>query len=257
MSDHDQILAQKNKDDVTYDSLLGGRVALFQPKDGYRAAIDPILLAAAVPAQKGQRILDLGAGSGAAALCLAARVDGVEVAGLELQSDLIQFAAMGAAESGLAGRVTFQQGDLLAPPFGIGAEGFDHVMANPPYHIAGNGARPPDSIKFIANVEGNASLKDWVRACLHFVRPKGGVTLIHRADRLDALLAAMHGHLGGIIVFPLWPGKGKPAKRVILQGRKGVSTPLRLAAGLTLHSLDGAYAKRAEDVLRHAHALDL
>ena len=69
------------------------RVALRQPAAGYRAAIDPVLLAAAVPAQSGETVLDIGTGTGAALICLAARVAGCRVVGLEVQKGLAAFAA--------------------------------------------------------------------------------------------------------------------------------------------------------------------
>ena len=65
--------------DTTEDRLLGGRVTVFQPTGGYRAAIDPVLLAAAIPANPTDRVLDVGSGTGAASLALAARVEGCQV----------------------------------------------------------------------------------------------------------------------------------------------------------------------------------
>jgi tRNA1(Val) A37 N6-methylase TrmN6 len=86
-------------------------------------------------------------------------------------------------------------------------------------------------------------------------RPKGTITLIHRADRLDAILAELWGRAGEIVIFPLWPGAGKAAKRVIVRARKGVATPTRLAAGLVLHETDGRYTAAAEAVLRDGAGL--
>src|SRR5512139_3877326 len=68
---------------LTDDRLLGGRVRLQQPASGFRAAIDPVLLAAAVPAGEGDIVLDVGCGTGAAALCLATRVEAAHVTGIE------------------------------------------------------------------------------------------------------------------------------------------------------------------------------
>src|SRR5580692_7243816 len=87
------------------DALLGGRVHLHQPAQGYRVAIDPVLLAAAVPAAEGDRVLDIGCGVGAASLCLAARVPGCRIVGLELQPALAQLAAENAARNAVADRV--------------------------------------------------------------------------------------------------------------------------------------------------------
>jgi len=234
---------------TTEDALLGGRVRLLQPRSGYRAAIDPVLLAAATPAKSGERVLELGSGSGAAALCLAARVPGLSVWGLEQQPDLADLANRSAALNGLDGRLTFVAGDLLRPPGDINKGGFDHVIANPPYRSAEHGHPPPDKARAAANVEGAARLADWLDACVRLVRDRGSVTIIHRADRLGEILTHINGRLGGISVCPLWPGAGKPAKRVIVQGRKGIATPLTLHPGLVLHKDGGEYTDAAQAVL--------
>lgn len=239
------------------DTLLDGRVRLRQPASGYRAAVDPVLLAAAVPAKPGQRVLDVGCGVGAAALCLLARCPGASVTGLELQPALAALAAENAGANGAGSRFSVVTGDLAHPPAEIGPDGFDHVMANPPYGEAGSGHPPPDPAKAAAHVEGDAGLGDWVGFCLSRVRRKGSVTFIHRADRLDDLLAALHGKSGDIAVFPLWPGGGGPAKRVIVRARKGVASPLRLLEGLVLHRAGGGYSEAADAVLRGGGALTL
>jgi tRNA1(Val) A37 N6-methylase TrmN6 len=243
---------------VSRDALLGGRVTVLQPVTGYRAAIDPVFLAAAVSATAGERVLDVGAGVGTAALCLAARVPGIKVSGIEVQRDLVRLAMRNADINGLSGSADFMRGSLLEPPLRLAPGSFHHVMANPPFVEAGRGNQPPDPGKAAANVEGAAGIGDWLRFCLLMARSKGSVTLIHRADRLDDVLAAMRGHLGEIVVFPLWPGGGgKPAKRVIVRGRKGLVTPMRLTPGLILHETDGAFTAAAEAVLRDAGGLTL
>ena len=242
---------------VTQDALLGGRVRLCQPAEGYRAAIDPVLLAAAVPARAGERVLDLGCGAGAAALCLLARVPGVEVTGLELQAPLARLAAANAELNGLAGRFAVVEGDILRPPPALAADGFDRVMLNPPYLAAGANRSPGGSARALATHEGDAGLGDWLETALALLKPKGGLLVIHRADRLDALLADLRGRAGDIRVFPLWPAAGRPAKRVLVAARKSVAGPLVLAAGLVLHAADGSFTPEAEAVLRAAAALEL
>jgi tRNA1(Val) A37 N6-methylase TrmN6 len=240
----------------TEDSLLAGRVRFFQPRTGYRAAMDPVLLAAAVPAATDDKVLDVGAGAGAAALCLAFRVARTRITGIEKEPVLAAIASRNARVNGLADRVDFLAGDLLAPPSELAPGSFDHVMANPPFQMAGRGTPSADPVKRAATMEGDTELGDWLDFCLHMVRHKGSVTVIHRAERLDALLAGLRGRLGGITLFPLWPGStGKPAKRIILSGRKGTAAPLSLAAGLVLHEADGTFTAAAETVLRDAKNL--
>ena len=244
-------------DDLTLDRLLGGRVSLSQPARGYRVAIDPVLLAAAVPARAGERVLDAGAGTGAAALCLAVRVPGCQVVGLELQRALQRIAALNVAQNHLGERVEVLAGDLVQPPPRFALGSFDHVMTNPPHLAAPAASAPPLAERAIAHVEGAVPLAVWLHACLRLLRPHGMLTLIHRADRLGDILAALGGSLGALVVFPLWPGQRKPARRVLVQGRKGSRAPLALMPGLVLHEADGSLSAAAEAVMRHGEALSL
>jgi len=238
-------------DAVTQDALLDGAVLLRQPEDGYRAAIDSVFLAAAVPAESGARVFEPGAGVGAAALCLARRAAGCNVTGIELQPDLVRLAGENVRANGMVGRVDIMIGDLAAPLPPRIAGPFDHVMANPPHLEEGRARKPPDPGKAAAQVEAGARLADWIDCCLMRTRSRGTLTMIHRADRLDEILGLLRGRGGEIVVFPLWPGRGDaPAKRVIVRARRAVATPLRLAPGMVLHEADGRFTPEAEAVLR-------
>jgi tRNA1(Val) A37 N6-methylase TrmN6 len=238
---------------LTTDSLLAGRVRLRQPRHGYRVAIDPVLLAAAVPALAGQAVLDAGLGTGAATLCLLARVPGCRVAGIELQPELAELAAENAALNGV--ELELVTGDLLAPPPELRVRSFDHVMSNPPFLEPGEGSASPLPQRMRAHGEGSLYL--WLEACLRRLAPGGWLTLIHRADRLDRALAALAGRVGSMVVLPLWPAAGEPARRVIVAGRKGARGALRLLPGLVLHEADGGFTPAAQAVLRDGAPLAL
>jgi tRNA1(Val) A37 N6-methylase TrmN6 len=97
----------------------------------------------------------------------------------------------------------------------------------------------------------------WLDACVRRLAPRGRLTLVHRADRLDHVMAALAGRLGAITIFPLWPTAGEPAKRVLATGRKGARGPARLSPGLILHDRDGRFTPEAEAVLRDGAPLAL
>lgn len=236
---------------VSSDHLLGRRLTLWQPRDGYRAAIDPVLLAAAVPARAGDHVLDLGCGVGTAGLCLAVRVAGVRVSGLDLQGDLIKLALRNGAANDLATRVQFQCGDILD----FRAAGFDHVLVNPPYLARGSASVSPNPIKAAANVEGKAGLSDWVNCAIEAVKPGGSVTFIHRADRGDELCALLARGLGGLARLDLLPRDDAAAKRVIVQGIKGSADPMHGRRNWVLHQSDGRFTAETEAVLRDVAAM--
>jgi tRNA1(Val) A37 N6-methylase TrmN6 len=240
----------------TEDRLLGGRIRLRQPASGYRAAIDPVFLAASVPAEPRQLVLDVGCGAGAAMLCLAARVPHLRVVGLEMQRDLVRLAGDNVILNGLDARASVMIGDLLHPPPRLSPGAFDHVMANPPFHERGH-AMPAVPDQSAATIEGDADLAAWVRFSLAMVRAKGTVTFVHRADRIDTLLGHIAGRAGEVVVFPLWPGQDRAASRILVRARPQVASPARLATGLVLHEADGRLTPGAEGVLREGRGLEL
>lgn len=242
---------------ATEDRLMGGRVRLLQPATGYRVAIDPVLLAAAVPAREGEHVLDIGTGSGAAALCLAARVGGCEIVGLERVSAMACLARKSVRLNGRTASIVIVEGDLMHPPPALKAGRFDHAMANPPHLETGAASSRGSRGRRMAHVENTAGLDAWVDFALRMLRPRGRMTFIHRADRLDDLLALLHGRAGGIVVCPLWPKRGRPAKRVIVQAVKGSQAPLTLGPGLVLHAPSGAFTRATEALLRDGRALDI
>jgi tRNA1(Val) A37 N6-methylase TrmN6 len=241
--------------DTSCDALLDRRLVLHQPRRGYRVAVDAVMLAAAVAARPGERVLDLGTGVGAAALCLAWRLPGVAVVGLELQPELAVLAAQNITANGLALRVSVVVGDLGRPPLAAGC--FDRVMTNPPYLRAGAHTPATARSRAVANGEGAVGLAAWLDAAARLLRPRGWLTLIHRADRLDEAVALMHKRFGGLVVVPLWPRAGVAAKRVVIAGRLGASSPARLAPGLVLHDSAGHFTAEAAAILRHGGELEV
>jgi len=241
----------------TEDFLLGGRVLVRQPRLGYRVAIDPIFLAASIHAQPGHTILDVGAGIGAASLCLAVRCMDVKITAVELLREHVRYAVDNVNINRLRDRIEVLHGDLMHPPPRLAAGTFTHVMANPPYLETAHGRVSTNPIKAAANHEGSADLDHWAKFCLLMVKPKGTVTFIHRADRLPDILSYFKGKLGDISVYPLWPGKHKAAKRVLVRGVKNAHGPLKLLPGMLLHEEDGKFTPEADAILRNAHGLDI
>ncbi|MDF2235169.1 methyltransferase [Albimonas sp. CAU 1670] len=232
---------------------------LRQPRRGYRAATDPVLLAAACPARAGDVTLDLGCGAGAAALCLASRVPGLELHGLEIQPAYAALARRNAAEAGTT--LTVHEGDMARPPAELRAMSFDLVLTNPPWYPPGAPA-PEDVGRSRAHVEA-APIADWIAAALRRLRPGGRLVAIHRAEALARIVVALDGRAGDLRILPLSARAGRPARRVIVAARKGAKGPPLLLAPLVLH--DGPrheadredFSDAARAVLRDAAPLRL
>lgn len=207
-------------------------MALWQPEAGFRSGLDAVLLAAAVPARAGQTVLELGIGAGAATLCLAARVPGLALCGVEVQPDYAALARANAARNGADVQVV--EADVGALPAGLRQRQFAHVFANPPYFDRRRGSAAPDAGRDIA-LAGATPAAAWVETAAARLAPKGWLTMIQKADRLPELLAAAQPILGSITVLPLAGRAGKEAGRIILWARKDGRAPFRLAAPMVLH----------------------
>lgn len=244
--------------DASDDLLLGGRVRLRQPLSGYRAAIDPVLAAAAVDVGAGATVLDAGLGAGAIALCLLARRPDLRLVGIESDAASAGLARQNAAANGVADRLQVRLGTLEAETAAMAAAGetLDAVVTNPPYLAAGRADPSPSPGRRRANVEA-LPLDRWIAACARPLKAKGALVMVHRADRVDEAVAALRdAGFGEIAILPLWPRDGVEARRVLLRARKGVAGAARLLPGLALHRADGRYTAAAEAILRDAAAID-
>jgi len=248
--------------DVTKDQFLGGAVELIQPRHGYRAATDPVLLAASIPARSGQRVLDVGCGVGAALLCLMRRIDGVTGEGLDVQEDLIRLGQNNIRLNGFENQARLVTADLQDRPMDPEPNSFDHVFSNPPFYEAGSGHRPPNAIKARAHMHEDITLHEWIDAMYRMAKPRATITLINRMERLDETLAAFVGRIGEVKIFPLWSmppfgEKARPAKRFIIQGRKAIKAPLMMLNGLVIHDEKEGYSEKTAKILMQGDELSL
>lgn len=235
---------------LSEDRFLNGTVLVRQMESGFRSGLDAVMLAAAVP--EGDKILELGAGAGVASLCLAKRLSAVSITGLEIDPALVSLATDNAKANDMSSRVIFEEADVFALPASY-KRSFDHVLSNPPFHDE-TGERSADAGRARA-LQDEGKLSDWLSAGMKRTVSGGTFTTIIRADRVGEALAALPER--GILVFPLWPKAGVPAKRVILQARQGARSPLALLPGLVLHERDGRYTPEADAVLRGERGIAL
>lgn len=220
-------------DDLSLDDFLGGRVRVWQPRRGYRAGVDPVWLAASVPAKAGQRVLELGCGAGVASLCLAARVPGVRLTGVEIQPEYADLAWRNAAENGADMQVIVA--DINRMPADLREAQFDHVIANPPYFKRADGSASADMGREMA-LAGETPLATWVDVAARRCKPKGYVTFIQRIERLPELMSAMQGRLGSLEVLPFIPRAGRAPQLFLIRGRNGGRADFRLHPGVLVHS---------------------
>jgi tRNA1(Val) A37 N6-methylase TrmN6 len=247
---------------TTDDAFLGDALRILQPATGYRAGLDGVLLAAAIAAGDGDSVLDAGSGVGVAGLAVARRLPHVRVTMVERDPLLARLARSNIVRNDLLARVGVVEADVTRP---LGesaallpmADSFHHVAANPPYHTEGHGTPSGDPVKAAANALPEGALERWMRFLAAMARPGGTVTLIHRAEALQEILAAMCKRFGGAVVLPIRPREGQSASRVLVQAVKGSRAPLELRPGLVLHDGGHGFRPEVEAILRRGAPLAL
>ena len=244
---------------ITEDEFLGGKLVIKQPRNGYRAGVDPVLLAASVNAKPKQSVLELGCGVGVASLCLGRRVPDLQLTGIEIQSDLAQLARENAGHNTL--KMNVVTGDLAALPEGLKTSQFDHVIANPPYFDRMKTTPAPDPSRERSMGE-QTPLINWASVASKRVKPKGYVHFIFRSERLPELLNALPKDLGSLRVLPFSPRIGRASELLILRARKSGHAGFCLEAPIIMHkgaehTKDGdSYTELLSRVLRHGAKID-
>lgn len=242
--------------ETSRDAFLGGALQVHQPRRGYRAGLDAVLLAASVspPPGRARRLLDVGAGVGVVGLSAAVRLPDLDVTLVEQSPQLCALAAANIADNGLADRARVVALDIVGNAVSAAPDltdnGFDVVVSNPPFHDASNHRQSPNALKAAAHAMPDAGLDAWLRFMARMTVAGGEAMMIHRTDRLPAMLAAFGPRFGALTVLPLHPRAGEPSLRVIVRGIKGSRAPLTLLPGIALHGADNLFTADIDKVLK-------
>ena len=238
--------------DVSDDAFLGGRLRLRQPKSGHRAGHDAVLLAAATPAKSGQRVVDFGAGVGAAGLAVATRVAGIKLVLVEIDDSLAALARHNAALNEINAETIALDVESDAGAFataGLPPDSVDVVLMNPPFNDPARHRASPDAARELSHVATADTLANWTHAARRILKSGGVLSLIWRADGLAEVLKALGRGFGGLEILPVHADAASPAIRILLRAVKGGKAPLLLQAALVLNDASGTPNKYVEDIL--------
>jgi tRNA1(Val) A37 N6-methylase TrmN6 len=244
--------------DLTEDAFLGGRLRLRQPVKGHRAGHDAILLAAATGVLAGERVVEFGAGVGAAGLAVATRAAGARLTLVEIDEALVALARENAALNGIACDVValdIAAGAELFSAAGLAPDTADRVLMNPPFNDSTRHQPSPDAKRRTAHEARSSTLEAWIHAARRLLKPGGTLTLIWRTEGLSEVLAALGRGFGGIAILPVHPKSDAAAVRMLVKAEKGSGAPLALRPGLMLNADDGKPTAAAERVLRGEETL--
>jgi tRNA1(Val) A37 N6-methylase TrmN6 len=244
----------------TEDAFLGGKLRLRQLKSGHRAGHDAMLLAAATPARSGDRVIDFGAGVGAAGLAVAKRVAGIDLVLVEIDEVLADLARGNAVGNSIAADVVVLDVMSAAAEFaatGLPPDSVDVVLMNPPFNDSTRHRASPDKAREIAHVATAATLEGWIHAARRILKSGGALTMIWRADGLAELLAALDRGFGALAILPVHGDAASPAIRVLVRAIKGGGAPLRMHAALILNNEAAMPNQQVQDILAGKGVLPL
>jgi tRNA1(Val) A37 N6-methylase TrmN6 len=246
--------------ELTEDAFLGGRLRLRQPKSGHRAGHDAMLLAAATSARVGDRVVDFGAGVGAAGLAVATRIAGIRIVLIEIDKALVELARGNALSNRIEANVVAMDLAASAETFagaGLAPDSVDVVLMNPPFNDSKRHRPSPDKSREIAHVADAATLESWIHAARRILKSGGVLTLIWRADGLGQVFAALDRGFGSLAILPVHGNAATPAIRVLVRAIKGGRAPTALYPGLMLNDESGVPNKQVDEVLAGRGVLPL
>ena len=240
------------REDETVESLFGGRLKILQKKKGYRYTIDSVLLAHFVEPKKGDRIIELGAGSGVISLLLAFRNPGVRVTGLELQAELADMAARSVSINGLEGRVKMICGDVRKAAEFLETRSQDVAVFNPPYRKMGSGQVNPATEKALARHEIAGSIADFLKAASHALEAGGRICMIYPCSRMVEAIHRMRA--GKMEPKRLRMVHSRPGSRgdfILVEGMKGGGEELAVLPPLFIYKESEGYSEELEALFRN------
>ena len=217
--------------DITEVKFFGGHVTVFQPKEGYKAGTDAVLLAASLSGKPREHFLELGVGSGIVILLAAHHNRDCQFTGLERSADML---ALSRKNTDGHKNIEIIEGSIRALPKDWHLK-FDQVFTNPPYYDRRAAIRMSKAKESSFVNKKSLGIEDWIGAMLLMLKPRGVGTLIYRADGLEKVLAALVNKAGRIKILPIHSFADEAAKRVIVQFRKGVHSETALLPALVLH----------------------
>lgn len=224
------------------DDLQRGGLRIIQRESGFRFGTDAVLLADFAAVKRGERVCDMGTGTGVLPLLLSARAEGTTFDAFEIQPDVADMARRSVVLNGLEERIRIHQADCREAGDVIGCEKVRLVVTNPPYTALGAGLVSPEATRAISRSDSDCPLADWMAACARVLQNGGRLCAVFPAPRLLELCDAMRGVQvePKRVRFVVSRPESAP-KLVLVEGRKRGRPGLHLLPMLITHTEDGGF----------------
>ncbi len=231
------------------DDLHRNGYLLIQDPKKFCFGVDAVLLCGFAQVKKGERVLDLGTGTGVIPILLEAKTKGSHFTGLEIQQESVEMAKRSVLLNGLERKITIDEGDIKQAAMQYGRQVFDVVTANPPYMNDGGGLKNESMSKAIARHELLCTLEDVLFASAEVLKVGGRLYMIHKPHRLAEIIVEMKK-------YKLEPKKmrfvhsylQKPPSLVLIEAVKGGRAMVKVEPPLLIYEKDGSYTEEVKKI---------
>lgn len=240
---------QLTKENERWDDLMRCGYQIIQNPDYFCFGMDAVLLSGFARVSEGETVLDLGTGNGIIPILLAAKTEGKQFIGLEIQKALLDMAKRSVIFNKLENRVSFVCGDIKEISNSFSPAKFDVVTTNPPYMMAEHGIKNENPSISIARHEIKCNLEDIIRASSYALKPKGRLYMVHRPFRLVEIFATMQKfQIEPKKMRLIYPYKDKEPNMVLIEGIKGAKSRISVESPLIVYEEKKKYTKEIIDI---------
>lgn len=231
------------------DDLERNGYKIIQNKEKFCFGMDAVLLSGFANVKTGEKVLDLGTGTGIIPILLEAKTEGKSFTALEIQEESADMARRSVMLNELCDKINIVQGDIKEASKLFGRASFDVVTTNPPYMNHNGGIKNPDMPKAIARHEVLCSLDDVVREAAAVLKDKGRFYMVHRPNRLmDIMRALAKYRLEVKRMKMVHPYVDKDANMVLIEAIKGGGSFMKVEKPLIVYKSEGVYTDEIYDI---------
>lgn len=237
------------RDGERIDDLQRNGYRIIQNEEKFCFGMDAVLLSGFAKVKPGERVLDLGTGTGIIPILLEAKTEAAHITALEIQEESADMARRSVALNGLSEKISVVTGDIKEASSVFGKAVFEVVTTNPPYMNDNHGLKNPDLPKAIARHEVLCSLEDVVREASLVLKPNGRFYMVHRPFRLAEIFAVLQKYkLEPKAMRLVHPFADKEPNMVLIEALKGGKSMIKIAPPLVVYKEPGVYTDEIYDV---------